>query len=264
MTITLQQLVDAAAARSAAEQRVLPRSELRARLDGDASARTPGRLREALGGATMCVIAEVKGASPVDGSIRKGYEPATIARDYARAGAAAISVLTEPEYFGGSLAALEAVAAAVPVPVLRKDFIVDEYQIDQAALAGAAAVLLIADVLEPERLAELVRYSASLGLDALVEAHEPELIAVAAAAGSAIVGVNNRNLATMRVDWRYSLEVANRLPDGVVAVSESGVSNREQLSSLRAAGYDAALIGSALMRADDPGAALSGLLQEVD
>lgn len=264
MTITLDQLVEVARAKAAADRATLPAAELRARL-GDAGAlgRRPGRLASALRRDGMMVIAEVKGASPVAGELRGSYDPATIARQYEAAGAAAVSVLTEETYFGGSLRALEQVVAAVQIPVLRKDFIVEAYQIEQAALAGASAVLLIAEALTATSLAELVAVAHECRLDAMVEVHRRASVASAVAAGSGIIGVNNRNLESMTVDWRYALELIADLPSDVVRVAESGISTSDQLAELAGAGYDAALVGSSLMAADEPGHALRLLLGEV-
>ena len=263
MTITLNKLVDVARAKAAADREVLSSTELLTRLrDLGMLDRPGGRLATALGNEGIAVIAEVKGASPVTGELRTGYDPAAVARQYEAAGGAAVSVLTEETYFGGSLEALDSVATAIDLPVLRKDFIVEAYQIHQAALAGAAAVLLIAEVLTANELADLVGVASECGLDAMVEVHRLESIAPAAASGSGIIGVNNRNLETMVVDWRYSLEVAEALPEDVLRVAESGIAQPSQLSALAAAGYDAALVGSSLMTSADPGSALRSLLGE--
>jgi len=265
MTITLEQLVGVARAKAAADQEALPGAEILVRISAaGVLARRPGRLVSALRRDGMGVIAEIKGASPVAGQLRAGYDAATIARQYEAAGAAAVSVLTEETYFGGSLEALEQVAAAVEIPVLRKDFIVEAYQIQQAALAGASAVLLIAEVLTPAELGELVAVAHEYRLDALVEVHGGDSLEAASAAGSGIIGVNNRDLETMTVDWRHALEVAADLPRGVVRVAESGISDPGQLAALAAAGYDAALVGSSLMASADPGQALRVLLGEVE
>jgi len=264
VTITLERLVDVARAKAAADREVLPSAELGALIRASGVLeRRPGRLVAALQNEGLGVIAEVKGASPVSGRLRAGYDAATIARQYEAAGAAAVSVLTEETYFGGSLEALERVAAAVRIPVLRKDFIVEPYQIRQAALAGAAAVLLIAEVLTATELQELVAVAHEVRLDALVEVHRVESVAAAQEAGSGIVGVNNRDLETMAVDWRYSLGVASALPADVLRVAESGISEAGQLAELAAAGYDAVLVGSSLMAAEDPGRALQELIGEV-
>ncbi len=263
MTISLEKLVEVAREKTAADRLELSASDLAARVaDCGALERRGGRLVAALQPKGIHVIAEVKGASPVAGRLRADYDPVAIASEYQAAGAAAISVLTEETYFGGSLAALESIAAAVDIPVLRKDFIVESYQLQQAALAGAAAVLLIAEVLTPAQLQELTAEAHALRLDALVEIHRSTSIPRAHAAGSGILGVNNRDLDTMEVDWHHAIDVASDLPEATVLVAESGLSSGAQLRQLHGAGYDAALVGSSLMSAPEPGAALQTLLAE--
>jgi indole-3-glycerol phosphate synthase len=264
MTITLEQLAELALDTARQDEARCDAGTLARRIEERGAARQAGgRLRAALARPGIGVIAEVKGASPVDGQIRADYDPVNVATAYEAAGAAAISVLTEPIHFGGSLEALESVVDAVSIPVLRKDFITTEYQISQAAAAGAAAVLLIAELLEPAQLRSLVEFAHALRLDALVEVHGAGLVGAAASSGSGVIGVNNRDLRTMQVDWEHALRVAPELPAGTLRVAESGVSDAAQLTRLAAAGYDAALIGSALMRAGDPGLALRRLLREV-
>jgi indole-3-glycerol phosphate synthase len=234
-----------------------------AALEARASARPSrsGRFETALRPADRInVIAECKRRSPSKGVLRADYDPVAIARGYEAGGAAAISVLTEPTFFDGALSHLEAVRAAVGVPVLRKDFIVSEYQLLEAKAAGADAVLLIVSALEPADLATLHRQAHQLGLDALVEIHSVDELGVALDAGARIVGVNNRNLRTLQVDIEASDAIAARMPRDVVAVSESGLKTAEDLLRLRQRGYCAFLIGERFMTADDPGAALHGLL----
>jgi indole-3-glycerol phosphate synthase len=260
MTITLQQLVQTARETAARQRERLPTAMLDRLLEErELTGRTPGRFRDALRQEHLAVIAEVKGASPVDGELRADLDPPRLAASYERAGAAAISVLTEERYFAGSLEHLAAVAKVATVPLLRKDFIVEEYQIGRAALAGASAVLLIADALAPDRLRELVAYADGYGLDALIEVHDPETLPAAVAAGSGLIGVNNRDLRTMVVDWEHSLRMAESLPSNVVRVAESGIATVAQATSLRSAGYDAILVGSALVRTADPESTLRGL-----
>lgn len=261
MSVTLQQLLEGARHTLERDRSRVSASDLRARLrEARLVGRAPGRLRQALRGPDLTVIAEVKGASPVDGTLRAQLEPAAVAAAYADAGATAISVLTEERWFAGSLDHLRAVTGRVPVPVLRKDFIVDRYQVEAAALAGAAAILLIVEALDDAALRELVEAAHEVGLDALVEAHDARGIERGARAGSGLLGINNRDLDSMRVDWEHCLRVADQLPDGTVCVAESGIGSADQLRRIRAAGYDAVLIGSSLMRAPDPGAALRTLL----
>ena len=260
MSITLEELVDTARRTTARQRLRLPEPDLRGRAETAARSAASGRLLRSLQAPGMAVIAEVKAASPLAGRLRSEFDPVGVAVAYAGNGAAAISVLTEAHYFGGSLEHLASVAAAVDVPVLRKDFIVEAYQIYEAAAAGAAAVLLIAEVCSPETLEELVAVADSVGLDALVEVHDPESVPAAVASGSRLVGVNNRNLRTMEVEFEHSITMAPLLPPELVRVSESGIAELDQLRRLAEAGYDAALIGTSLMRADDPGAALRRLL----
>ncbi len=209
------------------------------------------------------VIAEVKRASPSRGAIKDGADPAQVARAYADAGAVAISVLTDTRFFLGAPEHLTAARQAVPVPVLRKDFLFDEYQIYRSRALGADAVLLIARILPVRNLTTLIGVARSLHMESLVEAHSEEEIAKALDCGAEIVGVNNRDLATMTVSIETSLRLASRLPDSIIKVSESGIEERADIDRLRAAGYDAFLIGERLMREADPGAALRGLLEGV-
>jgi indole-3-glycerol phosphate synthase len=210
--------------------------------------------------ATGSIIAECKRRSPSRGVLKAEYDAVAIARSYARGGAAAISVLTEPTFFDGSLADLSAVREAVEAPVLRKDFIVTEYQLLEARAAGADAVLLIVAALSPRALRALAGRAASLGLDVLVEVHDAQELTVAIDAGAEVIGVNNRNLRTLAVDVRASDELMARIPTGVVAVSESGLKAAADLRHLRAIGYSAFLIGERFMLADDPEAAVRQLV----
>jgi indole-3-glycerol phosphate synthase len=223
----------------------------------------PGRLRSALSRTDRVnLIAECKRRSPSRGVIRADYDAVAIARGYAAAGAAAISVLTEPTFFDGSLLDLEAVCGAVEVPVLRKDFIVSEYQLLEARAAGADAVLLIVAALAPRDLRSLADRAASLGLDALVEVHDSDELRTALDAGAQIVGVNNRNLRTLAVDLDASVELMAGMHAGVLAVSESGITTAHDLRRLRGLGYQAFLIGERFMAAPEPGKALEELLRE--
>ena len=207
------------------------------------------------------IIAECKRRSPSSGILRPEYEPAAIARAYERAGAAAISVLTEPSFFDGDLSHLEVVRSVVDIPVLRKDFIVTRYQVVEARDAGADAVLLIVAALDDTRLRELLTLAHDEGMDALVEAHDATEVERALAAGARVVGVNSRNLHTLAVDTRIFAEVAGMIPDGVLAVAESGIRDAATIAALGAAGYHACLIGERFMTAPDPGAALRELLE---
>ncbi len=193
--------------------------------------------------------------------LRADYDPSTIARSYVEAGAAALSVLTEPTFFDGSLEHLVAVRAAVDVPLLRKDFVVSEYQLFEAKAAGADAVLLIVASLDRGLLGQLMRRAAEIGLDVLVEVHRSEELALALDLGARMVGVNNRNLRTLDVDVQASDTLISLIPPGVAAISESGLRMPADVLRLRTLGYRAFLIGERFMTADDPGAELRRLLQ---
>lgn len=206
------------------------------------------------------VIAECKRRSPSRGVLLDEYDPAGIAAQYVRGGAVAISVLTEPTFFDGALAHLEAVRAQVGVPLLRKDFVVDPYQLLEARAAGADAVLLIVAALGKAELKALGVRARELGLATLVEVHDEEDLARAIETDGRIVGVNNRNLRTLAVDVDASFRLAARLPPGVVSVSESGLGSVEELERLAAAGYQAFLIGERCMTAPDPAAAVASLV----
>lgn len=218
-----------------------------------------GRFRRALSGPGVAVIAEIKGASPAAGTIRTGFDPVFVARAYEAGGAAALSVLTDAKYFGGSWDALAAVCQASPLPVLCKEFIIDPDQIDDAAEAGAAAVLLITAILDGARLEALRTHARQRGLDALVEAHTAEEVATAVAAGAEIIGINNRDLATLRVDLQTAARLRPLVPPGVVVVAESGYETRDQVVAVERLGVHAVLIGRSLMASTDPAAKLREL-----
>ncbi len=239
----------------AASRAASPERELAARAK-DAPA--PRAFEAALSprGGPARVIAEVKRASPSAGAIREGLDAAAQARAYAAAGAAAISVLTDGPGFGGSLADLAAVRATVEVPLLRKDFVLERYQLLEARAHGADAALLIVAALEPGTLRRLLDACGELGLAALVEVHDAPELDVALGAGARIVGVNNRNLATFAVDLAVSEALLPRLPAGVRGVAESGVRTADDARRLRRAGAANLLVGEALVRAADPGALL--------
>jgi indole-3-glycerol phosphate synthase len=196
--------------------------------------------------------------------LRTRYDPVAIAQAYEAAGAAALSVLTEPTFFDGSLEHLQAVAAAVRIPVLRKDFLVTEYQVVEAAASGAAAVLLIVAALDTPQLARLVAQARALGLSALVEVHDVKEIDRASDAGADIIGVNSRNLRTLQVDPAVLDDLAPALPSGTLAVAESGLRRAGDLRRLAARRYDAFLIGERFMADPDPGAALADLRAAVE
>ncbi|MBI4166205.1 MAG: indole-3-glycerol phosphate synthase TrpC [Acidobacteria bacterium] len=217
----------------------------------------------AISGKGLRVIAELKQASPSQGVLRKDYQPAAIARGYESAGAAALSVLTEEDFFKGSLDHLREVRKVSALPVLRKDFIFDAYQVHESAAAGADAVLLIVAALADNELQGLIKLAEELKLAALVEVHTEEELRRAVDAGASVIGVNNRNLKTLAVDLETSFRLRPLIPAGCIAVSESGIKTAADLRRLRRAGYDAVLIGERFMTQHDPGAALFELLDLV-
>ncbi len=206
------------------------------------------------------VIAEIKKASPSKGLIRSDFRPAVLGPELEGAGAAAISVLTDGKYFQGSLGYLESVSNVVTIPVIRKDFIVDPFQILEARAAGADAVLLIVAALEDEQMKSLHAFAADMELDVLVEAHNLEEIGRAIDLGAQIVGVNSRDLKSFTVKTESLLEMVESLPKDVLRVAESGIRTADDIRELRAAGYHAFLVGEALMRQPDPAAQLAMLL----
>ena len=214
---------------------------------------------KALRGGDIAFICEVKKASPSKGVIAEDFPYIDIAREYEAAGAAAISVLTEPCYFQGEDRNLREIAGAVSIPLLRKDFTIDAYMIYEAKLLGASAILLICAILEPETLAEYVGLAHSLGLSALVEAHDEGEVKMALGAGARVVGVNNRNLKTFEVDTGNSVRLRRLAPNDVIFVSESGIRTSADVDTLRQSGVDAVLVGETLMRAPDKKAALAAL-----
>jgi indole-3-glycerol phosphate synthase len=216
---------------------------------------TAGLLRRAPG----AVIAEIKRASPSRGVICADCDVAGRARQYEQGGAAAISVLTETHWFRGSLDDLAAARAATALPVLRKDFVVDEYDVRVAAASGADAVLLIVACLSPRELAERITLAREVGVQALVEAHDLDEVQAAVDGGAEIIGVNARNLRTLEVDVAGALDVLGHVPPRCVRVLESGIKSRADVEAAVAAGADAVLVGETLMRAEDPRATLSEL-----
>lgn len=214
-------------------------------------------------GGPLRAIAEIKRASPSAGPIRPGADPALIAREYAASGAAAISVLTDERFFDGRLSFIEEVRGSVELPALRKDFLVDPYQLLEARAAGADAVLLIVAALDDGALAEMIDGAARLGMDALVETHDESEVARAVAAGASVIGVNHRNLATFEIDMGLTARIRPRVPDSAVLVAESGIRVSADVRALAEAGADAVLVGETLMRAESPGAALAELLEAV-
>ena len=259
----LDRIVEAKAARLDQARSDVPIDELIARCE--TVERAPGVFAKNLKRVgAVNVIAEIKHRSPSRGIIREAFDPTGIARSFSAAGAAAMSVLCEEDYFGGSLDHLRAVRAATDTPLLRKDFLFDDYQLYEARAAGADAVLLIVAILDDTLLSHLLARATALNLDALVEVHTREEMHHAADAGATIIGVNNRDLTSFKVDLRTSIDLASLAPPHATLVSESGIARGEDIRRLREAGYSAFLIGESFMRAADPGEALRRLIREAE
>lgn len=255
----LETVVERTQADLARRKRAVPIAELRGRL-GPRRRERP--FSEALISEGISLIAEMKRSSPSKGAIRPAAGVTEIVTAYQEAGARAVSVLTEPEYFGGSLDDLVEARGACDLPLLRKDFIVDEYQLVEARLAGADAALLIVAALEPARLAALIEAASGLGMDALVEVHDEDEVETAVEAGAEVIGINNRNLHSLEVDLRTTFRLLADVPAGTVVVAESGIAGRGAVRDLEEAGVDAILVGEALMRVDDPRDAVRELLSD--
>jgi indole-3-glycerol phosphate synthase len=206
------------------------------------------------------LIAEIKKASPSKGVIREDFDPAAIAETYAKSGASCLSVLTEQKFFQGKLEYLGAVRKAVGLPLLRKDFIIDEYQIFEARAAGADAMLLIAACLDRRQIEDFLGVAGGLGLDVLVESHTYKELDKSLLAGAMLVGINNRDLSSFTVSLRTTLDLVNDIPEDRTVVSESGIKTREDVLRLRQAGVDAVLVGESLMREKDIGKKVKELL----
>jgi indole-3-glycerol phosphate synthase len=225
--------------------------------------REPLSLTRALSAGSFGIIAEIKRASPSAGTLRRGADPAAIARDYASNGAAAVSVLTDERFFSGTLADLAFVRESTRLPLLRKEFIIDEYQITEAKAYGADAVLLIAAILEASQLNELFLAAGELGMECLVELYEESEIDKLNPDHMRLVGINNRDLKTFSVDINKTLTLSRHLPPTITIVSESGIASSEHLNLLKSHGIRGALIGEHLMTSSDPGRALRQLLEGV-
>lgn len=207
----------------------------------------------------LSFICEIKKASPSKGIIAEDFPYVKIAEEYEKAGADAISVLTEPYYFKGADGYLTEIKKAVSIPILRKDFTVDAYQIYEAKLIGADAVLLICSLLDTPHLKEYIQICDSLGISALVEAHDENQIDSALEAGARIIGINNRDLATFRIDPENSAKLRSKVPENIIFVAESGIKNRDDTMGMEKIGADAVLVGETMMRAGDKSAALKNL-----
>jgi len=254
----LDRIVDARRLSIAHRKRVLPEVALKIAVEKKAP---PARdFTAAVSRDGLNVIAELKKASPSLGVIREEYSPSALAQQLQHAGAAALSVLTEEDFFSGSLADLKEARKIAEIPIVRKDFIVDPWQVWEARAAGADSFLLIAAVLSDSALTELLDLGRSLKMEPLVEVHSREELDRVLGAGGRIIGVNNRDLRNFQVRLETSLELVETIPDDCVAVSESGLRTHDDLVRLRAAGFDAFLIGEHLMKAADPGAALGHFL----
>jgi len=254
----LEEIAARTVQRVAEEKAAVPLSEMKKRAEAlDANTGFP--FRKALSGDEISFICEVKRASPSKGLIAPDFPYLDIARDYERAGASAISCLTEPFWFKGRDEYLAEISNAVKIPVLRKDFTVDEYMIYQAKTLGASAVLLICSILSKEQLSEYLGIAHSLGLSALVEAHDEDEVRTALSVGAGIIGVNNRDLRSFTVDINNSARLRKLVPPEILFVSESGIKTAADIEALRSNGTNAVLIGETLMRSPDKKAALDEL-----
>lgn len=257
MSNFLEEVVERTRADVAARRELVPLEALQDRLEPPPRSRpfSEGLVQEGIS-----LIAEMKRASPSKGPIRPDATVTDIVRAYESAGASACSVLTEPHWFGGSLDDLVEARAACDLPLLRKDFIVDPYQLAEARLAGANAVLLIVAALDPAELTSLQDQAGEIGLDCLVEVHDEDEMETALECGAEIIGVNNRNLQTLDVDPDTALRLLADAPAGTIVVAESGITSNADVQRLEDAGVDAILVGEALMREEDPAAAVHALL----
>jgi indole-3-glycerol phosphate synthase len=258
MTTILDQIVATKREEIERAKAKLPLVELRARLADATSVRD--FFGSLAAGAPIKLIAEVKKASPSKGVIRADFDPVAIARAYEGHGASCLSVLTDEQYFQGSLEILRQVRQAVGIPVLRKDFILDTYQVIEARVAGADAVLLIAECLDDCNLRKLHNEAIELGMTPLVEFYEPENLERVLAAGAQLIGVNNRDLRSFAVDLGHTIRMREQVPLDCVLVGESGIETRADVLRLQAAGVDAMLVGESLMREPNIGAAVDRLL----
>ena len=244
-----------------AERRVaVPEAELAARAaDADAPRGFRAAMERTLAAGDAAVIAEIKRASPSRGVLREPFEPGAIARSYERGGAACLSVLTDADFFGGGEAALVEARASCTLPVIRKDFIVDPYQVVEARAIAADCILLIVAALDDATLADLHGRAVALGMDVLVEVHDARELRRALAIGPHLLGINNRDLRSFDVTLDTTLGLLGEVPSGVTLVTESGILERDDVARMRAADVHAFLVGEAFMRADDPGDALAAM-----
>jgi indole-3-glycerol phosphate synthase len=260
MPTILDRIIETKLREIEAARRKMPEAELERRVANLPATRDFTQVLRQWG--EIAIIAEVKKASPSAGVIRADFDPVAIARIYEQHGAAAISVLTDSEYFQGNLSYLSAVRVAVACPILRKDFILDRYQLLEARLAGADAVLLIAECLPGERLATLYRKAAELGLHTLIELHDADQLPRVLDTGGPVIGINNRDLRAFSTRIEHTLDLLPKIPPDRVVVSESGIASHADLVRLSLAGAKAVLVGESLMRAPDIGTALDALLTD--
>jgi indole-3-glycerol phosphate synthase len=253
----LQKIVENRREEVARQKEILPIRELRQML---ADRPQTHDFEAAIRNRDCAVIAEVKRSSPSKGRIREDFDPIGIAGLYEENGAAAISILTERKFFEGQAAHIPQIRKSVRLPLLRKDFIVDPYQINETRVLGADALLFIARLLEAGELRDFIGLASELGLAALVEVHDEKDVEKAISSGARIVGINNRDLATFRTDLAVSIGLAHRIPKGITVVSESGISSRGDIETLMSAGIHAVLVGESLMREQNIGKKLRELL----
>ena len=254
----LRKILAQKAVEIAAAKEQISAQELQRRL---IDAPSPRSLRKALQRDGLAVIAEIKKASPSAGVIRANFDPLAIATSYVNAGADAISMLTDEQFFQGSLEYVRQARPLTPIPILRKDFIIDGYQLLEARAAGADAVLLIVAALEQSALRDLLRQTDELGMDALIETHTQAEMEIAIGVGAKILGINNRSLETFQIDLATTERLAPLAPKGTILVAESGLHTGDDLRRMIAAGVNAVLVGTHFMKSPDPGAALRQFLQ---
>jgi indole-3-glycerol phosphate synthase len=260
MADTLQRILARKGTEVAERKALIGIDELRARAaDASAPRGFTAALRAKIDAGRAAVIAEVKKASPSQGVIRADFKPAEIARSYAAGGAACLSVLTDMDFFQGADAYLREAREACDLPILRKDFTIDAYQVYEARMLGADCILLIVAALNDANLAELSTFAHELGMDVLVEAHDAAELERALATSATLIGINNRNLRTFQTSLDTTLDLRKRVPVGRLLVTESGIHARADVARMRDAGIHAFLVGEAFMRADDPGAELQRL-----
>jgi indole-3-glycerol phosphate synthase len=260
MNDILQRILERKAGEVAQRRGERPLAELQARIAGLPPARGfTGAIRRRVGAGEPAVIAEVKKASPSKGLIRADFDPAAIARSYETAGAACLSVLTDVDFFQGSDACLREARAACALPVLRKDFTIDPYQVYEARVLGADCILLIVAALDDAALVDMTNLAHGIGLDVLVEVHDIDELERALQTDAALIGVNNRNLRTFAVSLETTLDLRGAVPRDRILVTESGIATRGDVARMREAGVDAFLVGESFMREADPGAALRRL-----